>query len=80
MSEYDLPGPTRKKVSCSRCGQVVRDNREVVQNDFILCKPCAQGAYFREAKEIIWPDMNWTPAQEEDQMFVGKALRHESGK
>ncbi|MBW1827696.1 MAG: formylmethanofuran dehydrogenase subunit E family protein, partial [Deltaproteobacteria bacterium] len=32
MSEYDLPGPTRKKVSCSRCGQVVRDNREVVQN------------------------------------------------
>jgi formylmethanofuran dehydrogenase subunit E len=78
MNEYDLPGPTRKRVSCSRCGQVVRDNRELVQNGYILCKPCAQGAYFSEAEEIIWPDMNWTPDQEEEQMFVAtKALRHE---
>jgi formylmethanofuran dehydrogenase subunit E len=78
MSEYDLPGPTRKKVSCSRCGQVVRDNREVVQNGHILCKPCAQGAYFSEAEEITWPNMNWTPAQKEQQTFVAtKALRHE---
>jgi formylmethanofuran dehydrogenase subunit E len=81
MSEYDLPGPTRRKVSCSRCGQVVRDNREVVRNGCILCKPCAQGAYFSDAKEIIWPDMNWTPDQEEEQMFVAtKALRHEGSK
>ena len=78
MSEYDLPGPTRKKVSCSRCDQVVRDNREVVQNGHILCKPCAQGVYFTEAEEITWPDMNWTPAQKEEQMFVAtKALRYE---
>ena len=70
MSEYDLPGPTRKKVSCSRCGQVVRDNREVVQNGHILCKPCVQGAYFSEAEEITWPNMNWTPVQKEEQMFV----------
>jgi formylmethanofuran dehydrogenase subunit E len=81
MSEYDLPGPTRKKVSCSRCGQVIRDNREVVRSGRILCKPCAQEAYFSEAKEITWPDMNWTPDQEEDQMFVAtKALRHEGSK
>ena len=78
MSEYDLPGPTRKKVTCSRCGQVVRDNREVVQNGHIFCKPCAQRAYFSEAEEITWPDMNWTPAQKEEQMFVTtNALRHE---
>ena len=61
LSEFDLPGPTRHKVSCSRCGQVVRDHREIVQNGDLLCKPCAHGAYFREPKEIIWPDMNWTP-------------------
>jgi len=61
LSEFDLPGPTRRKVSCSRCGQVVRDHREIVQNGDLLCKPCAHGAYFREPKEIIWPDMNWTP-------------------
>jgi formylmethanofuran dehydrogenase subunit E len=78
MSEYDLPGPTRKKVACSRCGQVIRDNREVVQNGHILCKPCVQGTYFSKAEEITWPDMNWTPAQKEEQMFVAtKALRHE---
>lgn len=67
MSEYDLPGPTRKKVSCGRCGQAIRDNREVIQNGHILCKPCAHGAYFSEAEEITWPDMNWTPAQKEQQ-------------
>ena len=71
MSDFDLPGPTRKKVSCSRCGQVVRDNREVVRNGCILCKPCALGAYFSEAKEITWPDMNWTPDQEEEQIITG---------
>jgi formylmethanofuran dehydrogenase subunit E len=71
MSEYDLPGPTRKKVSCSRCGQVIRDNRELVKNGDILCKPCAQGAYFSEAEEIIWPNMNWTPAQKEEQTVAG---------
>jgi len=67
MSEYDLPGPTRKKVSCGQCGQAIRDNREVIQNGHILCKPCAHGAYFSEAEEITWPDMNWTPAQKEQQ-------------
>ena len=70
MSKYDLPGPTRKKVSCSRCGQAVRDNREVIQNSHILCKPCAHGAYFSEAEEITWPEMNWTPAQKEQKMVI----------
>lgn len=63
ISEYDLPGPTRRKVTCSRCGQVVRDNREVTQDSNVLCKPCAEGAYFSDAKEVTWADMNWTPDQ-----------------
>ena len=70
INEYDMPGPTRKKVSCSRCGQVVRDNREVVRKDSILCKPCAHGAYFSEAREITWPDMNWTPDQATEILIV----------
>jgi formylmethanofuran dehydrogenase subunit E len=61
LSEFDLPGPTRRKISCSRCGQVVRDHREIVQNGDALCKPCAHGAYFKDPKEITWPDMNWAP-------------------
>ena len=75
LSEYDLPGPTRKKVSCCRCGQVIRDSREVNQNGHTLCKPCAHGAYFSEAKEITWQEMSWTPDQKEQQtVFVNKVI------
>ena len=61
LSEFDLPGPSRRKVSCSRCGQIVRDHREVVVNGMKLCRPCAQGAYYKNGREITWPDMNWAP-------------------
>ena len=61
MSELDLPGPTRRKTSCSRCGQVVRDGREVVKDGLALCRLCAENAYFSDAREITWPDMNWKP-------------------
>jgi formylmethanofuran dehydrogenase subunit E len=39
VPDEDLPGPTRYKATCSRCGQVVRDRREVVTDDQTLCKP-----------------------------------------
>ncbi|MBM4293352.1 MAG: formylmethanofuran dehydrogenase [Deltaproteobacteria bacterium] len=61
LSEYDLPGPTRRKAVCGKCGQVVRDNREVKQNGAVYCRPCAWGAYFTLAREIAWPEMNWAP-------------------
>jgi formylmethanofuran dehydrogenase subunit E len=61
INECDLPGPTRYKISCSRCGQVVRDQREVIQDGAVLCKPCAQESYFTDAAEVTWPDMNWKP-------------------
>ena len=61
ISEFDLPGPTRRKVTCSRCAQVVRDHREVTRDGRVLCVPCAGGAYFSNSREVNWPDMNWTP-------------------
>jgi formylmethanofuran dehydrogenase subunit E len=61
LTPFDLPGPTRRKVTCSQCGQLVRDHREVEREGRILCKPCAGGAYFTEAREIIFPDMSWSP-------------------
>lgn len=61
VADWDLPGPTRYKAVCSRCGQVVRDRREVIVDGDVLCKPCAEGAYFKEAREVTWPDMNWSP-------------------
>lgn len=47
----DMPGPTRFKQTCSACGQMVRDKREVMKNDAILCRPCALGTYYRPLTE-----------------------------
>lgn len=56
-TDFDLPGPTRKKVTCGRCGQVIRDNREVVIDNQICCRPCAHGAYFNNPVEIDLNDL-----------------------
>jgi formylmethanofuran dehydrogenase subunit E len=64
LTPFDLPGPTRKKTTCVQCGQVVRDNREVVKDGRPHCRPCAQGGYFKGAREIIWGNMNWSPQWE----------------
>ncbi len=65
LDEYDFPGPTRFKAACHICGQVVRDRREVIRDGVVLCRPCAGSAYFTDAKEINWKDMNWAPDTED---------------
>lgn len=77
----DLPGPTRSKVSCSRCGQIVRDGREVAEDQKILCKPCSENCYFTHAKEVTWPEMNWAPfrvkgTHKTDDTQLAHTLRH----
>lgn len=66
LTPFDLPGPTRRKAACMKCGQVVRDNREVRGNGFVFCRPCAAGAYFTGAREVAWPEMNWSPSLSPD--------------
>ncbi len=61
ISELDLPGPTRQKVLCSRCDQVIRDGRHREENGRVVCRPCTGNGYFSHAREITWPDMNWSP-------------------
>ena len=58
LSELDLPGPTQRKVACAKCGQVVRDGREVMAEGVPLCIPCGRGAYFEEIREITLEEMN----------------------
>jgi len=48
-------------VTCSRCGQVVRDGREVIEQDRPVCRPCAGDGYVTNARDITWPDMNQAP-------------------
>ncbi len=62
IRDCDLPGPTRYKALCARCGQVVRDGRETVVEGRPYCRPCAGGAYFHSSREMTWPDMNWSPS------------------
>ncbi len=60
----DLPGPTRRKIVCSICGQVVRDKREsIIDNDRPVCRPCSGACYFNHAKEVSWPNMDWSPGE-----------------
>jgi formylmethanofuran dehydrogenase subunit E len=61
ISACDLPGPSRQKIVCSRCGQVIRDGREVMVQGQQLCKPCTEECYFSHAEELVWTGMNWTP-------------------
>jgi len=61
LDEFNLPGPTRRKVICSSCGQLIRDAKEVVTDGKILCKPCTGKSYFTCEKEITWSQMNWSP-------------------
>lgn len=74
IHDEDMPGPTRWKATCSRCGQIVRDRREIVRNGEILCRPCAEGAYFSRAREITWPCMNWSPPRDNAPMEESRGL------
>jgi formylmethanofuran dehydrogenase subunit E len=47
VPSHDMPGPSAFKATCERCGQVVRDKKEVLKGGQVLCRPCAQGAYFK---------------------------------
>jgi formylmethanofuran dehydrogenase subunit E len=62
MCDADLPGPTRYKATCARCGQVVRDRREVMVDGRPHCAPCAGGAYFRNARPVARPAVDRSPA------------------
>ncbi|WP_319407333.1 FmdE family protein [uncultured Desulfosarcina sp.] len=44
---HDMPGPSRFKIRCASCGAMVRDKKEVLVGDRILCRPCAYGTYYR---------------------------------
>jgi formylmethanofuran dehydrogenase subunit E len=61
ISEFDLPGPTKQKITCSQCGQIIRDGREIEKDGQTLCKPCSGNCYFSHAIEISWPGMDWSP-------------------
>jgi formylmethanofuran dehydrogenase subunit E len=42
ISQFDLPGPPRRRVICLLCSEEVSDGREVVTDIGLTCRPCAR--------------------------------------
>lgn len=42
-----IVGQAGKRVSCEICGEEIINQREVVREDTVMCKPCAGNSYFR---------------------------------
>jgi formylmethanofuran dehydrogenase subunit E len=50
--DNEMPGPTKKKAVCVKCGQVVRDGKEIMKEGKPYCRPCSSGAYFTDPVDI----------------------------
>jgi formylmethanofuran dehydrogenase subunit E len=48
IPEHDMPGRPLSRIMCEKCGEYVQDRREVSSAGKLLCKACAQGAYYRK--------------------------------
>lgn len=46
VPRLDLPGKPHRKETCSMCGERIFDGREVIAKGNIVCKSCAEGAYY----------------------------------
>lgn len=51
IPKWDLPGLPQRKVTCTMCGERIFDGREKIKNGRILCRPCAEGAYYKNLNE-----------------------------
>lgn len=49
LSEFDMPGPPLRRVTCVACGEGINDGREVLRDGVVLCRACAGQRYYRSA-------------------------------
>ncbi|MEW6375025.1 MAG: FmdE family protein [Thermodesulfobacteriota bacterium] len=47
IPDHDRPGRPLSHVICDVCGEGINDRREVRLNGQVLCRPCAEGSYYR---------------------------------
>jgi formylmethanofuran dehydrogenase subunit E len=48
LSDFDLPGSPRTRVTCDQCGEGINDGREVtLLSGETRCRACTDGAYYR---------------------------------
>lgn len=46
LKKWEMPGPPRRHATCDRCGQKVRDGREILVERETLCRICGGDSYF----------------------------------
>jgi formylmethanofuran dehydrogenase subunit E len=51
LKPEDLPGKPLRIVTCASCGERVMDMREVLKDDMVLCRPCAEGNRYYQPKK-----------------------------
>ena len=53
IPDYDQPGRPVSRVVCAICGEGINDRREARLNGQILCRACAQGAYYQGLRHSV---------------------------
>lgn len=64
IAEGDMPGPPRHHATCDRCGQMVRDGKEIHIDQEIVCRPCSDKSYFKVIAPHDFPDVQSNIAKE----------------
>ncbi len=47
VPEEDMPGRPKRRIRCEECNEYVQDNRDIEIEGRLLCKACANGAYYK---------------------------------
>ena len=53
IPDHDRPGRPISRVVCAICDEGINDRREVQQNGQVLCRACAQGAYYQGLRHSV---------------------------
>ena len=46
VPEEDMPGRPKRRIKCEKCGEHVQDSRDINLDGKLLCRACANGAYY----------------------------------
>jgi formylmethanofuran dehydrogenase subunit E len=46
VPDEDLPGRPKRRIKCDQCGEHVQDSRDTESEGKVLCRACAEGAYY----------------------------------
>lgn len=54
INPEDMPGRPLRRIKCDDCGEYVQDMREVYRDGRVLCRPCADLAYYKPVRKVFF--------------------------